>query len=291
MGGAACVDFSEPDCPILLTGRFGALPGSSHTVPRAELYAAVYVLETTASDKIKLFSDNKVFVDGTFKDLPGLLLTTNGDLWERYFAANINKEVNVSKVKSHSSDDQLITGFISWEDMVGNSYADKLANEGAARAALPAAVLLEYDSTDLLANQVQGRLTAIVTAGTTRERDRVDAISHRQKRRAAEAAAEAQQEEDHAQEEADLLERQLGPRQVPVKLGRGGDKSTNIHMSHRVTACRGLYWCTTCGSYASSRGRGLLKPCLGFKTLTGKACMERVARGLTPHWSVKFDDT
>ena len=286
--GAACVDFSEPDCPTLLTGRFGALPASFHSVPRAELFAAVYVLENSTVSKIRLVSDNKVFVDGSSKILSQLILTTNGDLWERYFKAKEDKEVIVVKVKSHGTDDQLITGFVNWEDFAGNSYADNLANEGAARAALPAATLLEYDSTDLLAKQVQGRLVAIICAGTTRDRDRKDAISHRQKRRAAAMAMSSHEAQDHAQAQLDEMERQLGPRQVPERLG--GQKSTEIHMSHRVTACRGLYWCTDCGCFASSRGRGLLKPCMGWKTLAGKACMDRVSRGLTPHWSVKFDD-
>ena len=139
-----------------------------------------------------------------------------------------------------------------------------------------------------MAWQVQGRLVAIITAGTTRAKDRVDAISHRQKRKAAAVARAAQESQEQSQAQLDDLERQLGPREVPLRLG--GDKSTEIHISHQVTACRGLFWCSICGAYASSRGRGLLKPCLGFKTMTGKACMERVARGLTPHWSVKFDD-
>ena len=212
----------------------------------------------------------------------------NGDLWERYYQAKGNRRVRVHKVKSHSTDDQLITGFVNWKDYVGNEYADKLANEGAVRAGLPAATLLEYDATDLMARQVQGRLVAIITAGTTRAKDRVDAISHRQKRKAAAAARAAQESQDQSQADLERLEQELGPRQVPLKLG--GDKSTEIHISHRVTSCRGLYWCTVCGAYASSRGRGLLHPCLGWKSLTGKACMDRVARGLTPHWSVKFDD-
>ena len=166
--------------------------------------------------------------------------------------------------------------------------ADKLAGEGAERASLPYATLAEYDSTDELAWQVQRRLIAIVTAGTTKEQDRKDALAHRKKRREL-AKQKALLEQAGPEEEPQVdLEFALGAREIPVRFG--GSKSTDIHISHKMETNRGLFWCTKCGSFASTRGRGLLHQCLGFPTETGRVVLDRTRRGLTPHYSVKFDD-
>ena len=168
---------------------------------------------------------------------------------------------------------------------MGNAMADKLAIEGAERASLPYATLAEYDATDELAWQVQRRLVAIVTAGSTRERDRKDALAHRQRRIA--LARQRALVEELAEPEPDL-EAALGPREIPTRLG--GNKSSDIHISHQVVTSRGLFWCTKCGAFASTRGRGLLHQCLGFPTEIGKVVLDRTRRRLTPYYTVSFDD-
>ena len=281
------VDFEDLSCPTLEVGRFGPLPGSIHTVPRAELYAALYALQNSRKADVRLVSDSKYFVDSTSKHLNELILTGNGELWEEYFKEAEKKDsVTVIKVKAHGSDEQLISGTTSWRDYAGNAYADLLAIEGAVRAALPAAILLEVDYMDQMAFKVQQRLIAVVCASDTREQDKKDAAAHKRKRD--EEYLQRSQEENLEAQRIAELERDLGPVEVPMRLG--GAKSSLIHDSHRVTAHRGILWCETCGAYASSRGRGLLHNCLGFPTETGREVLRRVRLGLTPHYSVSYDE-
>ena len=278
--GTVTIDFSDPTCPVVESGRYGPLPGLSQSVPRAEVYAAVYAIENCDSEVITLISDNQYFVDTSAKSFKHVQCAANADLWERYFDAKaIKKEVTVIKVKSHGSCEDVTSGAIPWRHYVGNAYADILANEGAERAAVPYAVVAEVKSLDALAWAIQSRLVEIVCAGTTRDADRRDAASYKAAKK---AAADNTADPDPIPHVAEPdLEDALGVPEIPTRLGLA--RSSNIHMSHRVNDGDGFIWCERCGSFATSRGRNLLVECLGFPTATGRKNLDRIRRGLPPH--------
>ena len=84
---AITTDFSEPAAPELKAGFFGKLAGQEQTVPRSELYAAVFVLEQTEEREVKLLSDSKYFVDLIKARRSKSIAGSNADLWERYWQA------------------------------------------------------------------------------------------------------------------------------------------------------------------------------------------------------------
>ena len=167
---------------------------------------------------------------------------------------------------------------------------DKLANEGARRAALPASIIMEYQATDSLTWQGQSGLTCIVCEGPTRERDHADAIAHKAERRRATLLLESQKADGEVQA-CDLLdpvaqfEQELGPPEIPERLG--GARSQPLHLSHSLVHKRGVIWCSVCGAYAVTRGRKLLKECRG-RSKFGDVALERTRKGLTPHNSVSW---
>ena len=293
--GAAVVDTTVPGVPELVAGVFGPVPGPEHTVPRSELYAAVYVLESVELDTdIHLISDSKYFVDKACRRRPDSFLAGHGDLWDRYWNAVENREGNVriSKVKAHATQEDLDRGVVSWDWYAGNAMADKLAVEGASRAALPAAIIMEFQATDSMAWQVQSRLTAIICEGPTREKDHADAIAHKaERRRLAFMLAEQNPEnpdvgpQDLELDPAEQLEQDLGPPEIPERLG--GSKSQPLHLSHSLEHKRGIIWCSVCGAYAVTRGRKLLKECRG-RSRFGDVALDRIRKGLTPHNSVSW---
>ena len=280
------VSFDQPSCPTITSGRFGALPGQVQSVPRAELYAAVQAIEGCSSADITLVSDNKYFVDGTDKEWRKVQCAPHADLWQRWFeAVELKSSVTVHKVKSHGTAEEIKSGLIPWDYYVGNAYADVLANEGAARAAVPDALAAEVHALDSMAWQIQSRLVAILCAGTTRAADKALAQQHREKRL---KERKERQDSERAEEERlselpqePTIEEALGPPEVPERFG--GERSTGIHISHRIRAGDGFIWCERCGCFATSRGRNLLRECLGFKTTTGIANIKRISRGLAPH--------
>ena len=242
-------------------------------------------IESCSSADITLVSDNQYFVDGTLKEWRRVQCAPHADLWQRWFAAvELKQNVRILKVKAHGTVDDIKSGLIPWDHYVGNAYADVLANEGAARAAVPDALAAEVHALDSMAWRTQSRLVAILCAGTTRAADKALSQQHRAKRL---EERKEQQRSDRAEEErlAELpheptLEEALGPAEVPDRLG--GDRSTHLHISHRIRAGEGFVWCERCGCFATSRGRNLLHECLGFKTLTGIANVKRISRGLAP---------
>ncbi len=58
------MDFEDPTALELVVGCCDGLPGAVQTVPRTEMYAAIFTLEDTGSQTIQMCSDCKYFVDG-----------------------------------------------------------------------------------------------------------------------------------------------------------------------------------------------------------------------------------
>ena len=283
--GAIVLDFSQPLAPEVVAGCLGPLAGPEQTVPRSELQAAVFVSEVTGPNGVHLLSDNQYVVDRANQPRAASLHGPNGDLWERFWSAVDAKAGNlrVTKVKAHCNEQDVLNGVISPEDYAGNSFADACADSAADQSALPQALLSSFDVIDGAARQVQRRITAIICSGPTKDADDKEASSYKKSKR---AEAERLQLALQEQRADDALP--PPPPDPPPQVRLGGDRSSGLHRTHRLVCQRGLWWCTTCGCFASARGRGLLMPCLYRATLAGRRALDRLANGQTPDNSVDW---
>ena len=220
----------------------------------------------------------------------------------QYWQALGNKSgmVRTTKVKAHSTKEDVLSGAVTWQDYAGNALADAYADSAADKASVPQSVLAGFDVVDTAALKVQRRLVAIVCAAPTRQHDERDTRAYKQsfaESRELPEASSAPPEAPENQELASVVAVQgpepsppppSPPVEGPLRYQVGGDRSVGLHWTHRLVCRQGLWWCTTCGCHATSRGRGLLLPCLYRATRAGKQALDRLANGLTPHNSVEW---
>ena len=290
---AITIDTSCPGTPEVTGAVFGPLAGPQQIVPRSELYAGLFVAEATGDRSIKLHSDSKYFVDHCNSRRHKSLLGAHGDLWERWWNCYDLKggKLSVVKVKAHS-DATAIGVDISWQDYVGNCYADKFADHAAEKASLPVGTLAAFDALDGRAWKIQSRIAAIITAGTTRAADEKAAKQHKELKRQQlllnlEPCAEAEHEPAGQGADFQAPEPPTLPPPPPAQRRVGGPRSGEVHSSHRLLFKQGLHICLRCGAYGSSRARKLTKPCKP-PTKSGTDVLRRVADGRTPHHSVDW---
>ena len=113
---------------------YGVVPGPEQTAGRAELYAAVKVLERTTGD-VYMIIDNKACVHNMMALIDGRLVPhgKRADLHRRAINAYEHKEPRSLRVKwvpSHMKEEDPEKGKITWEDRHGNAEADKRATMG-----------------------------------------------------------------------------------------------------------------------------------------------------------------
>ena len=176
--------------PEIVAGAAGNLLGKTQTVPRSELFAAVYAAEATGSNALKIYSGCKYLTDKAKRSRPRSNLIKNGDLWQRYWQAVEAKggQVRVVKVKAHCDGDDIINGITKYRELAGNIAADAFAVRGAKKAQVPAAVALEVEATDTLAFKIQSRIAALICHHPTKDADARDALQHRAFKKARNAA-------------------------------------------------------------------------------------------------------
>ncbi len=139
------------------------IAGVYQTVPRAELWAPLQVLERTEG-AVTICSDSKLFVDGWFKGEEACLLSDNADLREQFCdVANESGLANISviKVLGYAKAEDLVSSLSTPLDLYGNAVADSLALRGAKQAAHPQHVVDRIKQVDQLAWKVQRRLLTI----------------------------------------------------------------------------------------------------------------------------------
>ena len=178
------------------------LPGQLQTVPRAELYAALYVLQhldVSVPGPVCLISDSAITVAGLqrifddptapFPDGP------NFDLWFLVRArvcllCDALFVFSVRKIKSHLIDDPALwlrpaylPAFGCLRDIVGNHFADLAAGAAAAAHCLPSVHVREYNEDLAQFHAVQLRLFTIlkdiILSGPARPRRKSDVLVHR----------------------------------------------------------------------------------------------------------------
>ena len=76
------------------------------------------------------------------------LTANNADVWAAIQREASQLDVEVRKVKAHTTAEQVASGEVSWEDYAGNAVADAFAKAAAALAELPGIVQEQVESTE-----------------------------------------------------------------------------------------------------------------------------------------------
>ena len=69
-----------------------------------------------------------------------------------------------------------------------------------------------------------------------------------------------------------------------------GSLSKRIDKSHTLGHSRGIVWCWRCGHFAVSHPRELAIICPGGAGHYGRACLNRIRKGLTPRYDLHWPD-
>ena len=87
----------------------------------------------------KIGVDAQYLIDGVGRDRSFSAVGANGDLWDEYFATihDNNLSVQLFKIKSHLTFNDILAGEISVQDFTGNEAADAFAKRGAQIWAVP----------------------------------------------------------------------------------------------------------------------------------------------------------
>ena len=175
-----------PTRPEVRIGAWGALGGKKQTVPRAELFCVLRLLQRTreVEDKIVLWVDCSYVQEGMQK-LKKMQRGANADLWQEILEErNARKELfRVRRVwKSHVAGKDIAAHCISRSHAWGNAAADEMAGEGAKLHQITPAEHTTITEVDKLAWQVLQRAVLVYTdilekgeadiEGTTRKPER-----------------------------------------------------------------------------------------------------------------------
>ena len=111
------------------------MPGAKQTNQRAELWAAVLVMESDAR-ALDIRTDSKYVHDGVQRWPQWRHLGwggSNADLWQRVHQCldQAPGRVLTTKVKGHATWRDVEAGRVMLQDKVGNAHADRLAGAGA----------------------------------------------------------------------------------------------------------------------------------------------------------------
>ena len=303
-----------------VAGWFAAVPGQPQTQIRAGLSAIRYILAATSGD-VEVVPDCKAIVDG-WEDLEQgkqKRLCANADLWDeiKQLAARRQGTLALRRVNSHLTWRQAQHFGMTMHDWIGNKVADKLADLGAAKGAVPADDLRRLDALQAKVQLIHRRMLAVHGAAlaklgpnerhlereplTSAARRHLQASGHRIQWHSAGRFATCmrcgqctssrrfrtwirttlcQPLEEHG----DFA--MSGQGQVaPIVIG-----NATIHQSHRVAYYRGVWFCPVCGAYTmavgNSSGRTLVRRlgrvCSGHCDRSSAARLRRIYKGLPP---------
>ena len=152
----------------LVFGRSFPLVGQVQTVPRAELYAMLVVVQRVGSGGVTIVTDSKVNYDLFYGPRQSALDSSNGDFWSLMFAELDSKPLmlTMSWVKSHLDSPQIHTSHTFHDaDFALNYFADVFAGWAAKRVEVSsevAQVIVEAVKNQKL---VARRLSAILCSG------------------------------------------------------------------------------------------------------------------------------
>ena len=149
----------------IVFGQGGGLVGPKQTVPRAELFALLQIAKSRpAGSACRVGVDCQYLIDGASGSRHKAANGSNGDLWDEYFSVLDpgSLDINLFKVKSHRKYEDIVLGFISVIEFVGNAAADAFAKRGAELWTVPDERKLEIKTARSRAWRVGMRLAAVV---------------------------------------------------------------------------------------------------------------------------------
>ena len=246
----------------------------------------------------------------------------NADLWLQfwgYYRAH-GGNVTVTKVKAHATEAHLEAGLSTPQHMVGNHLADWFAGLGAKANQVSAALAQQLKQVDATTRLILRRLVAVCiacgeaaqpepAARVPRPRAKRLPLQHlvRQSPHALSYSGGrwrcklcgctstkrslrqwlAGSRSCLAPELAATALREDAPK-VCAGAGAVVIGGVTLHASHHLSARRGIFWCRTCGQYATAKAMGLGKQCPGGASATGRYILGRLSRGLAPHARVNW---
>ena len=281
----------------LLWGAFAPLPGAAQSVPRAELYAILVIIERAAPGAFVIRTDSKVNVQLFQRGKEATFASVNSDLWSRLWAVLDRGEVSCTLiwVKGHADDlDTFIKFNVTTHDLYGNVLADALAGRAAkeCQVSLQDSITLKWHYS--VVRKVQARAVVLLTL-VMQQRAAATLLPKcaRPKRISVTGCTLATSHtialfgrtfhclkcQSHSPADVDGIKRWLAaPCNPNMSLLRsltfGTTKPTavladvvvhvgrqTLHSSHKLHVYKGLYFCGACGYHASAKAQKLTKQC------------------------------
>ena len=278
--GCFCVLGADLDCIAWANGGCTGM----QSVPRAELYAFVWIIEHTAGNIIVAIDAHYV-IKGFRKGCKGAH-SCHQDLWRRLWEAISRRPgiVQVVWVKSHLTlETAQAAGVEPWA-FIANWIADDLAEEAAKRVALPFHVYEPVNTAESLAWKIRQRLIGVFLAWAALERppnERLELVARVPKRRVVEELLENTRHQvkwvglsllcmccntginfgKHVLEieqwvMSSCVQVHARPQDARVEVA-------GVHPSHKLAFYRGLHFCTACGNLKAVVCRYLANECVG----------------------------
>ena len=272
-----------------------ALGGSVQTVPRAEIYAVLMVVEHAEGD-CHVWSDHENIIKTINERRWSKARSgTNSDLWNRLEDALSNSvwTFRFSWVNSHVKDGMDVQTKVPRCVYLGNKKADSKAGLAAETNRIPDADVENHKTAMGQAKEILMRLTTIAD-------DMYKERSHTKLRRMAGHRITLTEKWDAAKAvtQHHIVDLPGGgmhcciclSRAAPAKvqqlkwLQEGCRTSLNKpHLSHKLSTRGHVVWCSDCGYWSSSRYRALGEPCPGRPQSGLQAmCLRQVKQGLPP---------
>ena len=280
---------------LITFGAFGALAGERHTVPRAELFAIVEVVNNLVQGaSARISTDSKVNVDLHSSGRARCLSSTNNDLWRSFFDAIDSRSLSISLTwcKGHPTIELVRQHAISVNDAVGNILADALAERAAKEFSVYSEDAFGAKWHFDLVNKIQKRAVVILAETANRQvvkttraaripaptlanaalssQHRITAIGkvlhcfacqrHSAPGVVAARAFLATPCKPDAILSASYSAGTVRPTRIPpgrvIQIGR-----QTVHDSHEILIFKGLHFCKKCACYAVKRCLNLAKEC------------------------------
>ena len=272
---------------------YGTVSGLQ-TVPRAELFALVYLASQTEGD-VEVLVDSSYVVKG-FSKGSKFPQSKNKDLWGSLWKAVGGRAgiLTVTKVRAHATPSELESSEIPPLHFIANSMADVLADMGSKLSALNPVWVEEVGALDLKVRRIQERLVSISMAlilGSSKPQRR-DRASRKRLLEQGSGLDECLRETPHLIRESPSMIKctrcnKSSPRKFAHLWLRGVCAEANpngIHLSHQqhLKTFRGLRFCSRCGGIGSKRVRTLKHPCPSKPSISGRKVLNRILKGQLP---------
>ena len=301
----------------------GTQPGEDQTQTMAVLSAVLYLLKNSQGDVV-IRPDCNMAVEGLQEVLKGNLTQfgSYAQMWHDIDGALGRRQgaVNVKRVDAHVDVREYLDKGYPVEDWLGNELADFLAGNAARANGPPLQMVTDWEFFNGRAVKILKRAIAVnklfldrpgagvgprgtwqVVEHPVHQAIRLSGHQLIKDDRGAFQCLACEQRASHSQLKAWLCKgpcmavQKVGPdglcapdHRSEIIIGRG-----KVHQSHRLAWKRGIWFCTTCGSFAraalnaKSNCRKLTVPCESA-TPSGSKVLKRIAAGLTPLHGVRW---